>query len=128
MILVDTSVWIDHLRFRNVKLVRLLEEDQVLMHPWVAGELALGSLNNRRAFIDLLSALPAAAGAADPEIFACIEKRHWYARGIGWVDAGLLTSALQYPCGIYTQDKRLAQIAQENEIPCVQSGDYEPAL
>ena len=103
--------------------MRLLEEDQVLMHPWVLGELALGSLANRRVFLDLLAALPVAATAGDADILECIERGFWCARGVGWVDAGILASALQYPCGLYTLDKRLAVIALELGIRRLPDGE-----
>ncbi len=123
MILVDTSVWIDHLRSGNKSLMRLLEEDQVLIHRWVLGELALGSLAKRSGFLDLLSVLPLAPTVADEEISACIEKGFWYARGIGWVDAGILASALNYPCALYTLDKRLSALAEEFGIRVMRDTD-----
>jgi len=113
MILVDTSIWIDHLRQSEPGLVSLLENDQVLMHPWVRGELALGSIKDRINFIDYLSRLPELRPANTPGIMELIEHFHLHGRGIGWVDAGLLAACLAWPCRIWTRDKRMADIAAE---------------
>jgi len=111
MTLVDTSVWIDHLRRREPRLERLLDDDQVLMHPWVRGELALGLLADRNKFLKLLSYLPALRPAKDENVFELIESAGLCGRGVGWVDAGLLASCLARPCLLWTRDSRLAAIA-----------------
>ncbi|MFZ4615570.1 MAG: PIN domain-containing protein [Rectinemataceae bacterium] len=113
MILVDTSVWIDHLRQSNQQLVELLEVDEVLAHPWVMGELALGSINDRKTFLSMLGYLPKLAQASDAAILAFIESRKLAARGIGWVDAGLLAACAARPCRIFTLDKKLNSLAEE---------------
>lgn len=111
MILVDTNVWIDHLAKYDHRLAKLLEDDLVLMHPWIKGELALGTLANREEFLTLIGELPELLPAKDSSVFALIESADLKGRGIGWVDAGLLASCLARPCRIWTRDKRLAAIA-----------------
>lgn len=111
MTLADTSVWIDHLHKKDPRLARLLDENSVLMHPWVRGELALGPLAGRRKFLKLLDYLPVIRPAADASVFDLIESAGIHGRGIGWVDAGLLASCLARPCKLWTRDKRLAKVA-----------------
>ena len=113
MTLVDTSVWIDHLRSRNASLVALLESDHVLTHPFVIGEVACGNLSNRRQVLELLQSLPAAVRAADAEVLALVEGRRLYGTGVGWVDVHLLAAALLTPCGIWTLDARLREAAED---------------
>jgi hypothetical protein len=113
MILVDTSGWIDHLRRRDSGLVRLLEEDGVLMHPWILGELSLGSIADRNGFIRMLERLPILLPATDREIRGAVEDRRLFGRGIGWVDAGLIASCLARPCRLWTRDGKLKTIAEE---------------
>ncbi len=113
MILADTSVWIDHLRRRNPELVEFLESDEVIVHPWVIGELALGSIANRKPFLETLSLLPSLHAVPDDEIRDLIESRNLFARGIGWVDAGILASCASHPCRLFTLDRRLAALAGE---------------
>ncbi len=92
MILVDTSVWIDHLRSGNRKLQPLLEEAEVLAHPFVVGQLACGTLRNRQEVLALLQALPEAQVAEHEEVMHVPERERLYGRGIGWIDARLLAS------------------------------------
>jgi predicted nucleic acid-binding protein len=113
MTLVDTSVWIDHLRSRNRSLVALLESGQVLIHPFVIGEISCGSLRNRREVLRLLQSLPAAARAADAEVLALVENRRLFGLGVGWIDVHLVASALLTPCGIWTLDARLREAAHK---------------
>jgi predicted nucleic acid-binding protein len=114
MILVDTSVWIDHLRQAEPALVQTLETTQVLVHPFVVGELACGNLKNRAEFLRLLRALPRAPVATDDEVLAFIEGRAVMGRGIGYLDVHLLASvALDGTAMLWTRDKRLATVAQE---------------
>ena len=113
MILVDSSVWIDHLRRREARLARLLEEDMALTHPWILGELALGSMANRERILGLLGRLPNIRPAADEAIRELIETERLYGRGIGWVDAGLLASCRARQCRLWSRDKRLAALARE---------------
>ncbi len=113
MILADTNIWIYHLRNGVPALAAQLEDDTLLMHPWIRGELALGSLRNRSDFILYLGCLPVLQVAPDEEILQLIESARLYSRGIGWVDAGLLAACKAYPCRFWTRDQRLATIAAE---------------
>lgn len=116
MTLVDTSVWVDYFRGadRAAQLATLLEDDEVSLHPWVLGELALGNLGTQRhAVIDDLRRLPAATRIADREVFQLVEARHLAGRGSGWVDAHLLAAALVTGSGLWTFDRKLAQTASE---------------
>jgi hypothetical protein len=114
MILVDTSVWIDHLRKGLPLLADALEQGQVLMHPLVLGEVACGHLKNRAEVLQLLGDLPAAPVAAEPEALGYIERHSLMGRGIGYVDIHLLASvALAGAARIWTRDRRLAVVAAE---------------
>jgi len=113
MILVDTSVWIAHLREKQPVFADLLSDGQVLLHPCVSGELACGNLSKRAVILSDLQALPAAAVASDTEVMRLIENRGIWGRGLGWVDAHLLASALISNCQLWTFDKRLAKTAAE---------------
>jgi len=113
VILADTNVWIDHLKCVTPELVQLLEKDEVLMHPWIQGELALGSIRDRKGFIQYLGYLPQLRPLDDSAIFDLIESESLHARGIGWVDAGLLAACKAYPCRLWTNDGRLAELATE---------------
>ncbi|EON15014.1 MULTISPECIES: type II toxin-antitoxin system VapC family toxin [Pandoraea] len=113
MILVDTSVWIDHLRAGDATLVRLLETGRVLAHPYVIGELALGSLKNRDVVISTLRDLPRVAVATDDEVLRFIGEQTLFGLGIGYVDAHLLAATRLTPgAAIWTRDKRLAATAE----------------
>ena len=111
MILVDTSVWVDHLRTGNRKLASLLDDDQVLRHPFVIGELACGSLRNRAEVMVLLEALPEAEMAEHREVLEFVERERLYGRGIGWVDAHLLAAARLAGAALWTLDRPLLQVA-----------------
>jgi predicted nucleic acid-binding protein len=112
VILVDTSVWVDHLRSGEDRLVVALTEGDVLIHPLVLGELACGNIRNRRETLDLLAQLPAAREATHDEVMAMIARRQLMGRGIGYVDAHLLAStALTPSTRFWTSDARLARIA-----------------
>lgn len=112
MILVDTSIWIDHLHHSQPRLVALLSENQVLVHPMVVGELALGSLADRANVLTLLAHLPQASRATDAEVLAFINAQHLTSRGLSLVDVHLLASARLTPgAHLWTRDKRLHSIA-----------------
>ena len=114
MILVDTSVWIDHLRQGEPELVRALEAHQVLAHPFVVGELACGNLKDRATFLRWLRALPEAPVATESEALAFIDRRALMGRGIGYLDVHLLASvALAGDATLWTRDKRLGAVARE---------------
>ena len=113
MILVDTSVWVDHLRRTDAELATLLERGQVLMHPFVVGEIACGSLSDRALTLELLQQLPMAAVAEPEEALGFIELRGLHGQGIGYVDVHLLAStALNAGSTLWTRDKRLHEAAQ----------------
>ncbi len=112
MILVDTSVWVDHLRKGDRRLVTLLDASQVLTHPFVVGELALGSLKNRESILGSLKGLPQAAPATDEEVQQFIERNSLFGLGIGYIDAHLLAAVrLNAGSQLWTRDKRLGAIA-----------------
>ena len=112
MILVDTSVWVDHLRRGDAQLAGLLDQGAVLMHPFVLGEIACGSLTDRPSLLALLQQLPAAAVAEGSEVLGFIERRKLHGRGIGYVDVHLLASVvLTADARLWTRDKRLRSAA-----------------
>ncbi len=114
MILVDTSVWIDHLRKPEAKLQDLLHNDEVMTHPLVRLELALGSIANREKMLADLALLPHAPIAQTRELFALVELRKLYSRGIGVTDLNLVASTLlDKSISIWTRDRRLGDIADE---------------
>jgi len=111
MILVDTSVWVDHLRSGDEELARRLRADEVACHPFVIGELACGNLRNRSELLALLSALPAAPKADDAEVLAFIERHRLMGRGLGLIDVHLLASCMLGGARLWTRDARLARAA-----------------
>ena len=113
MVLADTSIWIEHFRHREPTLADRLSEGLVLMHPFVSGELACGILNGRAAILSDLHALPPSRLASNAEVLQLIEARRLWGRGLGWIDAHLLASALLSNCRFWTLDVRLAKAAAE---------------
>ncbi len=114
MILVDTSVWIDHLRNGDVALASLLNQCRVLIHPFVIGELACGNMRDRQSILQLLQDLPMVPVADNDEVLFFIEEQQLMGRGIGYVDAHLLASVvLEDSSRLWTRDNRLAKIASE---------------
>jgi predicted nucleic acid-binding protein len=108
MILVDTSVWIDHLRQRDERLSGLLDQGRVLAHSFVIGELALGNLQNRDAILGALHDLPQTPVATDAEVLGFITSNALYGMGIGYIDAHLLAATRLAPgAKLWTRDKRL---------------------
>lgn len=108
MILVDTSVWVDHLRRGDAQLAALLESAAVIIHPFIIGEIACGSLADRQTVLELLQDLPMATVAEVDEVLGFIERHRLYGKGIGYVDAHLLASvALTDEAALWTRDKRL---------------------
>jgi predicted nucleic acid-binding protein len=116
VILVDTSVWVEHLRRGLPRLATLLQDGKVLIHPWVIGELACGNLRNRADVLELLQGLLAASVASDSEVLLLIEREQLMGRGIGYVDAHLVASAKLSHCQLWTQDQRLAAVAIERGL------------
>ena len=128
MILVDTSIWIDHLRTGDTELIELLHNNLVLAHPWVTGELALGHLSRRSEILGLLLNLPQACVATDREVLTLIENRHLAGQGIGYVDAQLLAATLLTSgARFWTRDKRLAATATKLHIAPANWGPHPRA-
>jgi predicted nucleic acid-binding protein len=125
VILVDTSIWVEHLRRGLPRLATLLQEGKVLIHPWVIGELACGNLRNRADVLELLQGLPAASVASDAEVLLLIEREQLMGRGIGYVDAHLLASAKLSHCQLWTQDLRLAALAQQRGLAVQEAEEAE---
>jgi predicted nucleic acid-binding protein len=112
MILVDTSIWVEHLRAGNEMLIALLNGGEVLGHPFVTGELALGNLRRRDPFLTGLQDLPQAPVALDEDVLHLIDREALYGRGIGYVDAHLLAAArLTAGSKLWTHDRRLQAVA-----------------
>ena len=115
-ILVDTSVWIKHLREGDQTLIRLLEQGLVACHPFIIGEIACGSIRNRYEIISLLNDLPSTDVIDHPDIMEFIEKRKIMNKGIGYMDVHLLGSALVSETPLWTFDKALREIAIQLSI------------
>jgi predicted nucleic acid-binding protein len=112
LILVDTSVWVDHLRRGDPGLVDLLERSAVAMHPFVVGEIACGSLRDRASILELLQDLPGAVVADGDEVLKFIERHALHGKGIGYVDVHLLASvALTEGAKFWTRDMKLHRVA-----------------
>lgn len=117
MILVDTSIWIDHLRASDEQLSQLLVAGQVLVHPFVMGELALGNLRNRDTVLGALQDMPQAAVATEPEVLRFIGEKGLFGLGIGYIDAHLLAAVLLTPGSLlWTRDKRLLAASVQLDI------------
>ena len=113
MILVDTSIWVDHLRDGLPGLSRLLKDGEVLTHPWVIGELACGNLRDRTRLLQLLQGLPQAPLATEAEVLLLIGQQRLMGRGIGWVDVHLLASTRLASARLWSRDRRLGTVASE---------------
>jgi predicted nucleic acid-binding protein len=114
VILVDTSVWVEHLRSASAILSVLLDDGGVLGHPFVSGELALGNLRQRDDFLRVLRMLPQATSASHLEVLQFIDREALYGRGIGYVDAHLLAAArLTAGSKLWTRDRRLQRVADQ---------------
>ena len=125
MILVDTSVWVDHLRRGDARLAALLERGAVVMHPFVIGEMACGSLADRAMILELLQDLPSAVVAENDEVLGFIERLGLHGKGIGYVDAHLLASvALTDGTRLWTRDKRLRAVAENLDCACSDAGSH----
>jgi len=117
MILADTSVWIDHFRSAEPILIQLVQASELLMHPFVIGELAMGSLADRKLRFRLWAMMPSLPSAPLEDVLALIEGRQLYSRGIGYADANLLASSLfAEGTSLWTRDRRLGDIAREFDI------------
>ncbi len=111
MILADTSVWVDHFRRRNPLFQQLILAGQILTHPFVIGEIACGNLPSRAQTLSDLQLLPQCTVAGEQDVLALIDQRRLWGRGIGWVDAHLLASALVSGCRLWSIDQRLHSTA-----------------
>jgi predicted nucleic acid-binding protein len=111
MVLVDTSVWVKHLRDGEPALEDLLEDSYVMCHPFIVGEVACGNLKKRTEILALLQALPMAVSAEHGEVLRFIEDNRLMAKGLGFIDMHLLASALLSGLQLWTLDKRLQQVA-----------------
>lgn len=121
LVLVDTSVWIDHFHRKDATLVSLLESNLVVGHPLVVGELALGSIRERTLVLELLARLQQAPEASNNEVLSLIENRRLSGRGLSIVDVHLLASALiTGDVRLLTRDRRLADAAEEAGVRWVE--------
>jgi predicted nucleic acid-binding protein len=116
MVLVDTSIWVDHFRHNDEVLVDLLNDFKVVLHPFIIGELSCGNLKNRKQVLSLLYALPSVKEITDSEYMLFIEQNKLYGSGIGFVDIHLLASALISNVTLYTRDKSLYSIAYKLKL------------
>ncbi|MFK7848519.1 MAG: type II toxin-antitoxin system VapC family toxin [Rhodothermales bacterium] len=117
MILVDTSIWIDHLRSGDTRLAELLDRSQVLIHPFVIGELACGNLRNRDEILRLLNDLPQSPVASPGETLYFIEGNRLMGLGVGYIDIHLLAAtALAENTMLWTGDKRLKKVASKMKL------------
>jgi predicted nucleic acid-binding protein len=117
MILVDTSVWVDHLRSGSPDLVAALDAGQVWTHPFVLGEIACGTLRARREILLSMGRLPTVPRASESEALALIERHGLMGRGIGYIEVHLLASVLlEPPVRLWTRDRRLSAIAAELNV------------
>ena len=113
MVLVDTSIWVKHLKSGSSALSEQLNKTQVLIHPMIIGELACGSLKNRSEILDLLQSLPAAHYASDREVMHLIESRKLMSRGVGYIDMHLLAAALLGGSALWSADTKLTAAATD---------------
>ena len=113
MILVDSSVWIDHFRKTEPRLEALLVHELVSLHPFVLGELACGNLSRRNETIARLEKLPVAAVASEPQVRHLLESRRLWGTGLGWIDMHLLASALIEGLRLWTADRAVAAAARQ---------------
>ena len=113
MILVDTSVWIDHFHHSDEDLKELLLSNQVCIHPFILGELSCDNIRNRREVLSLLRTLKSIDTVLEEEVFILIEDRKLFGRGLGFIDIHLLASAMIHHVPIWSRDKSLKRVAGE---------------
>ncbi len=116
MVIVDTSIWVSHLRNGNAKLVKLLNDDQVMCHPFIFGEIACGNIQNRAEILALLRALPMSIQAKNEEVLEFIESNKLMGYGLGYVDMHLSASAALSGVPIWTLDAKLDKINRKMGI------------
>jgi predicted nucleic acid-binding protein len=113
MVIVDTSIWVTHLRQASRRLEKLLLDAQVVCHPFIVGELACGNIKNRRELLALLQSLPMASSVTLDELLAFIERQKLMGIGIGFVDVHLLASARLSGIRLWTSDRKLKSAAMD---------------
>lgn len=116
MILVDTSVWIDHFRNNNTQLIHLLNNSDIFCHPFIIGEIACGNIHNRVEILSLLQSLPQSLTVDHEEILIFIENNNIMGQGIGYIDISILASAILSDLSLWTFNKRLKTIAIQFDI------------
>ena len=121
MVLVDTSVWVSHLRDGNAELANLLNDGRVLCHPLIVGELACGNLKDRAVILSFLQLLPMSIEAEHDEVLSFIENNHLMGKGMGYVDFHLITSAVLTGVPVWTLDKKLAQATDSLHIKYIKN-------
>ena len=112
MVLVDTSVWVSHLREGDVGLEKLLNDGEVVCHPFIIGELACGNLKNRREILIHLQSLPKTILAEDEEVLEFIENHQLMGEGLGYIDIHLIAAAVLTDVPLWTFDKTLDKISK----------------
>ena len=116
MVLVDTSIWVTHLRQGSRQLEKLLMDAEVMCHPFIIGELACGNLKNRNEIISLLQSLPMAPTVEFDELLFFIDRNYLMGKGVGFVDVHLLASAQLAGVPLWTADKKLKSAADQLEL------------
>ena len=116
MIIVDTSIWVTHLRQGSRQLEKLLMDAEVMCHPFIIGELACGNLKNRNEIISLLQSLPMAPTIEFDEFLFFVDRNHLMGKGVGFVDVHLLASAQLAGVLLWTADKKLKSSADQLEL------------
>lgn len=111
MVLVDTSVWIDHFRVENNDLKTILNDGLVVCHPFIIGELACGNLRNRKEILSHLRSLPMAIRARHNEVMQFIENNQLMGKGLGYIDMHLLASAVLTGISFLTLDRKLKRVS-----------------
>jgi len=111
MILIDSSVWIDHFRTENSLLSGLLMQGAIVMHEFILGELAIGNFKNRKEILTLLDSIPKLSKLTHDEFLYFLEQNSFYSKGVGFVDIHLLGSTKLAGVKIWTLDKRLLKLA-----------------
>jgi hypothetical protein len=113
MVLVDTSVWVSHLRHENEDLQQLLLDGEVVCHPFIVGELACGNLKNRQEILTYLQSLPMTILAEDEEVLKFIENNQLMGKGLGYIDVHLIASAVLTNVLLWTLDKTLDKFTEK---------------
>jgi len=116
MVLVDSSVWVAHLRQGAIGLDTLLHEGRVVCHPFIVGELACGNLRNRREIISLLETLPGAIRPEPEEVMQFIDNYRLMGKGLGYIDMHLLAAARLTGVPLWTLDKKLHEVAKQLQL------------